>query len=266
MVAATPAAERSTSATPPFPRVFDWARWPLSRGRLAAAACVLAFAVALAGTGGSARVVAVLLVAETLLLCLPWRLPRTTRSVAGFWTETLCGLIAPLGAVAVAWWTDAAWWGQSADWWWYAAGGALGAALIWASGMNLRALATGELAFLAGPTRPGHGYARATATLVGPAGEEALFRGVVLTTAAGTAAPLGLLAAAAFVARHHVPPGANGRDSTRAMGVEIGSAAALLALTAASQSLYPALLAHLLNNIPPAVLQFQCARSGRPTP
>ncbi|MCX4527003.1 hypothetical protein OG982_15205 [Streptomyces sp. NBC_01551] len=266
MTSAAPAADRSRDTALPFPRVYDWARWPLSRGRLAAAACVLAFAAALWSTGGSARAVAALLVAETLLLCLPWRLPRTTRSVAGFWTETLCGLIAPLGAIAVAAWSGASWLGRGADWWWFAAGAALGGCLILASGMNPRALVTGELAFLAGPTRPGHGYARATATLVGPAGEEALFRGVVLSAAAGPAAPLGLLAAAAFVARHHIPPGANGRDSARAMGVEIGSAVALLALTAASHSLYPALLAHLLNNIPPAVLQFQCARSGRPTP
>jgi hypothetical protein len=257
--------ERAPLGAGPLGRVFDWPRWPLTRGRLAAAACAAAFAVALCADAGSFRAAGVLVVAETLLLVLPWRLPRTERSVAGFWAETVCGLLAPLGAIAVAAWSGAPWLRQPGAPQWYAVGAVLGGALLWLGGMNLRALATGELAFLAGPTRPGHGHARATAILVGPFGEEALYRGPVLAAASAQAAalPLGLLAAAAFVARHHISPGANGRDSTRAMAVEVSAAALLLALTVLSHSVYPALLAHLLNNVPSAVLQIQCARSGR---
>ncbi|KUL21362.1 hypothetical protein ADL12_45265 [Streptomyces regalis] len=233
---------------------------------MAAAACSAAFAVALCADAGAFRAAGVIVLMETLLLALPWRVPRTGRSVAGFWAEIVCGLLAPLGALAVAVWAGPAWLWQPGAPQWYVAGAALGGALLWLGGMNLRALATGELAFFAGPTRPGHGYARATAILVGPFGEEALYRGIVLTAAASAATtdlPLGLLAAAAFVARHHISPGANGRDSTRAMAVEVSAAALLLALTVYSQSVYPALLAHLINNIPSAVLQIQCARSGR---
>ncbi|MEU9050270.1 CPBP family glutamic-type intramembrane protease [Streptomyces sp. NPDC048384] len=257
--------ERTPVGAGPLAAVFDWPRWPLSPGRLAAAACSAAFAVALCVDLGSLWAAGALVLVETLVLLLPWRLPRTGRSVAGFWAETLCGLLAPLGAIAVACWADAPWLREPGAPGWYVAGAVLGGVLMWLGGMNLRALATGELAFVSGPTRPGHGYARATATLAGPFGEEALYRGTVLAAASTTTAalPLGLLAAAGFVARHHISPGANGRDSTRAMAVEVSAAASLLTLTMLSQSVYPALLAHLINNVPSAVLQIQCARSGR---
>ncbi|MFD8805372.1 type II CAAX prenyl endopeptidase Rce1 family protein [Streptomyces sp. NPDC059597] len=266
-MATTEEQERTPAIAGPLTSVFDWGHWPLSRGRLAGAACAVAFAVALCAAVGSLRAMGVFVLLETLLLALPWRLPRTERSAVGFWTETVCGLLGPLGAIAVAVWNGAAWLREPGEPAWYVAGAALGGVLLWLGGMNLRALATGELSFLAGPTRPAHGYARATAIIVGPFGEEALYRGTALTAASAVstpvALPLGLLAAVAFVARHHIAPGANGRDSTRAMGVEVSAAALLLALTLLSHSVWPALLAHLINNIPSAVLQIQCARSGR---
>ncbi|MFD7510564.1 CPBP family intramembrane glutamic endopeptidase [Streptomyces sp. NPDC059853] len=116
-----------------------------------------------------------------------------------------------------------------------------------------------------GPTPRTHGIARATITLTGPCGEEVLFRGIALTVASQASAlgPLVLLGAVAFVASHHVSPGTNGRASDRALLTEIFASAVLLILTLLSESLYPALLAHLLNNVPAAVLQLQRENKGR---
>jgi membrane protease YdiL (CAAX protease family) len=236
----------------------DWHNWQLTPGRLAAAGCVLAYAFALFTVGSAAASwLGVLLVAQVALLCLPWRLPREQRGRLSFWAESFAGLSAPIGAVVVAALSRPDWLTRGVAWWWLAAGVITGAGLVLFSGVNLRALASGQLAFLLGSTR--HGRARATAGAVGPFGEEALFRGTVLAASATAATPIGLLASVAFVATHFIQPGDNGRGSTRAMAVAIVAGAALLLLAIGSGSIYPGLIAHLLNNVPGVVLELQRA-------
>jgi membrane protease YdiL (CAAX protease family) len=238
----------------------DWSNWRLDRGRLAAAGCVLAYAVALGTTGGTTTgLVGALLAVEVALLCLPWRLPRERRGRLSFWAESLTGLSAPIGALVVVAVSRPDWLTRGVDWWWWAAGVATGAGLVLLGRIDLRALASGELAFLLGPTR--HGRARATVGALAPFGEEALFRGPVLAAPASAVGPIGLLAAVAFVALHFVQPGDNARGSTRAMVVAIVAAAALLVLAIGSGSIYPGLVAHVLNNVPGVVLELQRHRA-----
>jgi membrane protease YdiL (CAAX protease family) len=237
----------------------DWPRWPLDRGRLAAAACVLAFAVVLVSASDRAAVLTgLLLFAEVLLLALPWRLPRSRRSRRSFWAETIAGISAPVGALAIGAATGADWLGHGAAWWWYGIALIGGAGLLALNGDDPRALLGGEMAFVLGPDR--HGYARAAAGIVAPAGEEALFRGAVLAAAPAAALPVGLLSAVAFVAIHFVQPGDNGRGSVRTFLIMIVSAVALLAVTMASGSIYPAVLLHAVKNVPGIVLQLQRGR------
>jgi|GEM_PF-5879263 len=243
--------------------VLDTREWQPSPARLAAAGCVLAFAAAvwpasIAGPGDG-WILSVLLIVEVALLLLPWGLPRDGRSGASFWAEALLGLTAPVGALLLVTIGEASWLSVGADWTWFVAAVVLGGALIAMSGMDVCGLVRGELAFLMGPTPSSHTLARAFTTIVSPAGEEAVFRAVVLTAAPAATPPLGLLAAVAFVARHHVSPGQNWRGSTRATVLEIIAAAALLVLTLLSGSIYPALLAHTINNVPMFVLHLQRA-------
>ncbi|MEU9126700.1 CPBP family glutamic-type intramembrane protease [Kitasatospora sp. NPDC048540] len=240
----------------PYESSFDPPGWVFDVRRLTAVSCVAAFAVGLWTLGGTnPRVLAGLLVVELVLMCLPWRVPRTMRSGLSFWTETLCGLLAPIGSLVLTAVTRPDWLGRGAAWWWYPIAVAVTGGLVALSNMRMRSLLSGELAFVFGPTPRAHGAARAFASALCPVGEEAVFRAPVLLASATT--PLGLLGAIAFVARHHIQPGTNRRGTTRSTAVEISAAAALLLLTVASGSIYPALLAHVLNNIPTVVLELQ---------
>ncbi|MER8235555.1 CPBP family glutamic-type intramembrane protease [Streptomyces sp. NPDC094049] len=241
-------------------RTFDWKAWPLDGGRTAATACMFAFAAALWSQGGVLRWLGVAIAAETVLIALPWRVPRRRRGGASFWAETSVGMLVPVGAGVLAVVCGPSWFGDAPAWWWYPLSVAVGVLLVLLSGMNLRALASGDLAFLYGPTARPHALARVTASTLSPTGEEVVFRGVYLMAPAAAAWPLGLLAAVAFVARHHLAPGDNRRGSARATATEVGAAVVLLALTAASGSILPALVAHLVNNAPSIVFELQRER------
>ena len=75
---------------------------------------------------------------------------------------------------------------------------------------------------------------------------------------------MGLLGAVGFVATHHLQPGTNRRDNTRAVATEIAAGASLLILTLACHSIYPAMVAHALNNGPGIALD-SSERTGRGT-
>ncbi|WP_369173403.1 hypothetical protein AB5J49_38050 [Streptomyces sp. R28] len=250
------AGDKPKAVKRPYASAFDRASYVFDVRRLTAICCVVAFAIGLWSMDSTTtRVLAVLLVLEIALMILPWRVPRTMRSGLSFWSETLVGLVAPLGALVLTAVTRPDWLSKGADWWWFVLAVATTAGLITLSNMRMKSLLSGELAFVFGPTPRAHGAARAFASAVCPAGEEAVFRAPVLLIGATT--PLGLLGAIAFVARHHIQPGTNRRGTTRSTAVEISAPAALLLLTMASGSIYPALLAHVLNNIPTIVLELQ---------
>ncbi|AEV87119.1 hypothetical protein ACWT_6102 [Actinoplanes sp. SE50] len=246
----------------PYATSFDRPGWTLDSRRLIAMSCVAAFSVGLWSVGGDwARVMAIVVIVEALLMCLPWRVPRTMRSGVSFWAETLCGLLAPIVAVTMTVVTRPAWLTAGADWWWFGAAVAVAAGLIALSDLRLPSLLSGELAFVFGPTPRAHGAARAFATTVCAVGEEAVFRVPALLVS--PAAPVGLLGAIAFVARHHIQPGTNRRGTIRSTMVEIAAGVLLLGLTVASGSIYPALLAHILNNIPNVILELQRENDDR---
>lgn len=234
----------------------DWSSWRPDTRRLNAAALVVALCVALGGTAGAyPRTLAGLLLLQVVLAGLPWRLPRVRRSGRSFWLETAALLLPGLAAVVLAIVLRPPWLTSLATWWYYPLAVGCGLGLLVGSGVRMRSVLDGELAFALGPTTTSHARARALASAIGPFGEEALFRTPVLIVTAST--PLNLLAGAAFVASHHIPRGTNGRGSVRASVVEIAGAAVLLALTVASGSVYPALLVHLLNNSASVVVELQ---------
>lgn len=235
---------------------FAWARWEIEPRQVAATAVVLAYAIALWGRNAPGdRALGILATIEAALLCLPWSLPRTRRSTSGFWAESLVGLISPAGAVVVGVVLGVPWLGAVGAWPWYLAAVLLGFSLTAIGGIRLRAVFSGEIAFALGPTRRAHAHARALTILAGPPGEEALFRGPALLLP--HPASFGLLAATAFVARHHIQPGSNGRGTVRATTTEVLAAASLLALVVFSGSVYPAVVAHLINNLPGFVVELQ---------
>lgn len=240
--------------------------WRISTRQVAAVACVGAFAVALwqvpAGSAVAARAWCVLLFVEVMALSLPWGMPRDRRGGLSFWIEALLGLTAPVGALVVAVLTGATWLTSGAHWSWFAVAAGFGGGLVLLSGMDPRSILRGELAFLMGPTPAPHAAARALTGAASPYGEEVLFRGVVLAVPSTVAFPVGLLAAVAFVARHHISAG-HWRGSVRSMAVEIVAACGLLTLTVLSHSIYPALLAHMINNLPMSVLHIQRGITGR---
>lgn len=237
--------------------------WRLDRARLLAAACLVAYAAALvAWAEGASRWFAALVLFDVAVMSLPWRVPRDTRSIPSLWLETIAYQVAPVTAAVVALIAHRDWFTDLASPLWYVAGAALGVAVVVLSGVRLRLLFGGELAFLAGPDRPGHAAALSSSAVVAAVCEEPLFRGVALGPSGATAVALGVVAAVAFVARHHLPPAAAARTSAQGRLTQLAAAAGFLVLTMASGSLYPAMLAHLVNNAPSAVLAVQRGRMG----
>lgn len=242
---------------------WDAGAWRLDRPRLLAAGSLLAYAAGLAVLGsGAVRWLSVLVLFDVAVMSLPWRVPRHTRSIASLWAETLAYQAALLAAVAVVAAERPDWLTSLGHPGWYAVAALVGVALVVGSGIRLRLLLGGELAFLAGPDRPGHAAALASSAVVAAVCEEPLFRGVALEGDGAATAALAVLAAVAFVGRHHLPPAASERTTRRGLALQVAGAAALLGLTVASGSIYPAVLAHLLNNAPSAVLAVQRGRMG----
>jgi hypothetical protein len=241
----------------PLSGSFDFAGWRLERTRMVAACCVLVFGAVAWTEGGVWRLLAILLLLDVAVQALPWRLPRGERSALSICTEEALYLVAPTVFLVVALARGEEWITAVPAVWWYPVAVGAGGALVWIGGMSIRALVSGALAFVAPPLRRPHKWARAASMVLAPPGEEAVFRGVALAAAPAMALPLGLLGGVAFVSRHHLPPGVSARTPARAVVTQIVSAAGLLGLTLASGSIYPALLAHYVNNAPSVLLEVQ---------
>jgi len=253
----------ASPAAPPSPGpTSTWERHGtrLGRTRLAAALLMLAFAAALATEDNLTRMLAALAAADVAIMSLPWRVPRASRSVRSILLENAAYQVMPLGALAAVLVSWPSWLSRAGAWWWYPVALLAGAALVAIGGTDLRMLLSGELAFLAGPRAKAHARAHVAGALAGPPGEEAVFRGVVFMTFGAAAVVTPVLAAVAFVARHHLPPGSAPRP--RLLFTESAAAVLLLALTVASRSIYPAVVAHLVNNTPQALLEGQRGRMG----
>jgi hypothetical protein len=223
---------------------------------------MVAFAIAVAFAGGLGRAVAALTVVDVVVMSLPWRVPRPGRSMASIWLENLAYLVLPLGSLLAAIVMRPAWLGDAGSWWWYLVALAAGAGLVAGSGLDLRAVASGELAFLMGPRTKGHAASHVVNALVGPPGEEVAFRSPALYATGAGAIVVPALGILGFVARHHLAPQAQSRVPGRVVATQVAAALVLLALTALSRSIYPALVAHLVNNVPQAVLEAQRGWGG----
>lgn len=232
-------------------RSFDEANWPPSRVRLGFAAIALAFAVTLWLTGGRWRIGAVLALADTAVALLPWRYPRSGRGTLSIWAEVLGYQAGPVAMAVVA----VPWLARVPAPLWWPAGVAAGALLIGIGGLPLRALLSGDLAALAAPVSLRHKAARCFSTAVGPPGEEAMYRVPLLVSHGAVLALASIASAASFIGRHHLAPGLHARTTPRMLAAQLTAAIGFTGLTLASRSVYPALIAHLLNNAPGLLLE-----------
>ncbi|MDQ5820891.1 MAG: CPBP family glutamic-type intramembrane protease [Actinomycetota bacterium] len=212
-------------------------------------------------TGELHRAFALAVLADAGLFFLPWKLPRRTWSAGKFWLESLLYLLLGSVMLALALATGAPWVAGLGHPLWLAAAVVTGCLLAYGSGIDVRALLSGDLVELAGPDRPGYALARATHATLGAIAEESLFRGAVLALHALAPATIGATILA-FVARHRLLKGVP-RWSARTLAVEIVGAALFTGLALASGSVVPAIAAHLTANAPYITLQMQRARLGR---
>jgi membrane protease YdiL (CAAX protease family) len=202
---------------------------------------------------------ALAVLADVLVTYLPWRLPRRARSATSYWAETLVYLLPATAAAAVAAFEAPEVYARP-DAVWFAAAIAAGGLLVVMSGVSVRGVIAGDLAFLSGPDRSSDAAARATALAATPVGEEALFRGIVLPLG-DPSAGLVVLSGVAFVTRHHLIPGLP-RASGRQVLVEALATILFLGLALGSGSVLPSLVAHLIANAPLFVTEVQIAAAG----
>jgi hypothetical protein len=195
-----------------------------------------------------------------IVTALPWRLPRRDRKVSSVAFERVLHVTPGIGVLVVA---------AAAGDDWIAVGGlpwlvlavVVGGGLIALSGMDLRALVRGDLAFLAPAEAPGHSLARAAGLVFVVPAEETLFRGEAVIGDSATALTV-VLAAVSFVALHHV-----GRVR-RAAGwaafrYQVAAAVSLTALALLSGAILAPIVAHLIANAPAVVLSVQQALGAR---
>jgi hypothetical protein len=235
---------------------------------MAGCPCLLAGLLLLAAPGHAlgpaAGLTAAALLADVAGTTLLGRIRGAVDRPSGYWTQS-AGSVVPLLALSVGWLIadPGRLLGDAPAAGWYPVALAGGVALVLAAPVDLAALRSGDLAFLAGPTRPYRAGGRLLAICTAPLTEEVAFRGLPAGWAAGPVrfATLGL-AAAAFVARHHLQARAAARGFARMVGYEVAAAAVLVGLAVGAGSVWPAVLAHAVGNVPGAVLQVQRARAA----
>lgn len=237
---------------------------------------VYGYAISLVALGNGAPYIftAAVVAAIAVVHSLPWRVPREDRTPFGYWFETLVCAV-PLVAGAV-WWLAMDLHGargalpstRPTMFWlpaWLVIAIAVGIVIAWSSGVNLRALRTGDLAFLAGHLPAHRATARIWTNVVCIVSEEVIFRGV--PAGIGTyQVPVMLVGAMAFVSGHHMVRGAQHRLQWRVVGNETGAAVLLGGLVMLSGSIWPAIAAHAIADIPDVTLDLQRVRVDHAEP
>jgi membrane protease YdiL (CAAX protease family) len=190
-----------------------------------------------------------------------WRLGRISSLRRAQLLENIGYLTVFALAIAITVLARPTWLGTAGAWPWYGGGIVVGLGLIWLSGLRPAAIASGELAFLAGPKPVADTIVSSAILLAGAAAEEVMFRSPALAKPTATAIQVALLGAVLFVARHHFPGWASARRSApRIYAVEGAASLAFVILTMMSGSIYPAIVAHVVSNCPSVVILIQRSR------
>jgi membrane protease YdiL (CAAX protease family) len=190
-----------------------------------------------------------------------WRLGRIRSLPRAQLLENIGYLTVFALAIAVTVLARPKWLATAGAWPWYVAGLVVGLCLIWVSGLRPAAIASGELAFLAGSKPVADTIVGSAILLAAGAAEEVMFRGPALARPLPAAIQAALLGAVLFVARHHFPGWASVRRSAaRIYAIEIASSLAFVILTIMSGSIYPAVVAHVISNCPAVIILIQRGR------
>jgi len=190
-----------------------------------------------------------------------WRLGRIRSLPRAQLLENIGYLTVFALAIAVTVLARPMWLATAGAWPWYVAGPAVGFCLIWISGLRPAAIASGELAFLAGSKPVADTIVSSAILLAGGAAEELMFRSPALARPMSAAIQAALMGAVLFVARHHFPGWASVRRSAaRIYAIEVASSLAFVILTIMSGSIYPAAVAHIISNCPSVIILIQRSR------
>lgn len=217
-------------------------------------------AVLALGVYSSNRVLSVLLAIDLVIVLAPWQTPRHNRSDWSFWFETLLYLF-PLATIAAAMAIrNPEWLSLPSSPAPYLLGVILGMYLVQIGGVPVSAVLRGDVASLQGGARPWHCAARGTQIAVAGPLEEIAFRGAL-----GLATPsvvLVALAPAVFVLRHHLVRGMPTPRFDRSLYLRTTYALLALSVAYSTDSVWPCIIAHVLSNLPMAVVEFQRAYIG----
>src|SRR5215469_1055927 len=214
--------------------------------------CVaLCYAAVLAARGGSFNIVlSILVLADVAAGLTLWRIGGAHQSVRARLMENLGYLVIFSGVILLTVSIMPSWVRQSGAWPWYLIALAAGCGLIGIGGISPQALWSGELALMAGKKPKINASVNIMNMIVGAAAEEVMFRSVTLQLAGIQLMIISVLASATFLGRHHLARWAVRRANPRTYVVEISGTFTFLILTVLSRSIFPALIAHLVNNTP----------------
>jgi membrane protease YdiL (CAAX protease family) len=240
-----------------------WSRVPTAL--FAVPELVYSVVLAVSGETWVYLILAALVAAHAITHLLPWRVPRDDRTPFGYWAEALV-CTSPLVAAAVIWLvfpvhgTWAALPSSLPVWSGVASIGA--AALIWLSGIRLAGLRTGDLAFLVGPLPVHEVAARTMMTVISVVAEEVVYRGIPAGITSYRTVAL-VCAAVAFVSNHHMIRGGEVRLRPRILCFEASASVIFGGLVLLSGSIWPAVAAHAVANVPHVTLDIQRIRCDR---
>jgi membrane protease YdiL (CAAX protease family) len=221
----------------------------------------VAYVIRLLTIGGFYAELGCVVGADLLAGITLWRLGRISSLRRAQLLENIGYLAVFALAIAVTVLARPTWLAAAGAWPWYGGGIVVGLCLIWLSGLRPAAIASGELAFLAGPKPVADTIVSSAILFAGAAAEEVMFRSPALAKPMATALQAALLGAVLFVARHHFPDWASARRSApRVYAVEVAASLAFVILTIMSGSIYPAVVAHVMSNCPSAVILIQRSR------
>lgn len=216
-------------------------------------------------------VLAALIAVHAITHLLPWRVPRDDRTSFGYWIEVLV-CTSPLVMSTALWFVfpvHGTWASllprpplQLSPPVWFGIAGIGAAVLVRLSGINLASLRTGDLAFLIGPLAVDKVAARICATAFSVVAEEVVYRGIPAGIVSYRPVTI-LCAAIAFIANHHMVRGTGVQIHPRVICFEASAAMIFGGLVMLSGSIWPAVLAHTIANIPHVVLDIQRARCHR---